>query len=137
MVANKGFDHKIEANEIGVNCIGTEVCLKIVRQVLFVTWILTDGQDDGGGDDICGVDGHVVDGCGDDGDVDYDGDDGGDDDFDDFDGDDDFDGGVFGESSVHTVGRVWQQFVATATSSTFLCLVLPRVNLYIPLPSSA
>ena len=44
-----------------------------------------------------------------------DGDDGDDDDGDD-DGDDDDDGGggVFGESSVHTVGRVWQQFVATA-----------------------
>ena len=33
------------------------------------------------------------------------------------DGDDDVAGGVFGESSVHTVGGVWQQFVANATSS--------------------
>ena len=58
------------------------------------------------------------------------------------DGEDDFVGGVFGESSVHTVGGVWQQFVATATFplhsytiTTFLHLVHCSI-FYIPMRSA-
>ena len=48
------------------------------------------------------------------------------------DGDDDVAGGVFGESSVHTVGGVWQQFVANATSSLHSSTVYTcRQSLYI------
>ena len=106
--------------------ISAEVSFKIVWQVLsccnchlYSHWWTGYGDDGVGGYDD-GVGGGGGGGGVDDvGDDDDDGG-GGDDDADggggDGDGgdDDNDDGGGGGESSVHTVGRVWQQFVATA-----------------------